>query len=428
MSISVNDAEEMAVLSITAASFTLLICSVAVGFYMRQRRLDRKRDIDASGVVDLLNGIFFLGMLSCFRFIVSGSLKLQGRLEQFCQYDVAYGLFLYIPQVLLEGVFFVFVNVELRGIQMTSRHAMSAIIVAVIISLATVVALYLALALGPGGLHFSHDVAWCFFPGKELDGTTSARLEVMKFFGGYVWYVLTDLSGIICLIVFLLTLRQRLGGIPFAVGVRSIYFLYVIAVTSVFLVSRFDLDPSNDLLLAKLTSFLAPSLAGVNACVFLVTERYWLFGGLCAENGSAGERRRSTDEDATQAGRYPGVVYPQESSANYTELQASANSLASGASSATSFPISPSQWMAQCDPPSRSAIPSDDDIEFERSTSSRRSTPYRTFALAPLMARSEDAALSRGTSSLLFSDRLGGSRTKSQFSTGRTLRRSEDES
>jgi hypothetical protein len=86
------------------------------------------RGLDVSAVVDLLSIIFLFGCCSSLRFIVAASLKLE-KLEPWYPVDVAFGLFFYVPQIILEGVFLAFLNLEARGSRITQKHTRLAALV-----------------------------------------------------------------------------------------------------------------------------------------------------------------------------------------------------------------------------------------------------------------------------------------------------------
>jgi hypothetical protein len=275
------EVELMCILSTIAAVFTLLVAGGTAALSIRQRRADMARGLDVSAVVDLLIIIFLFGCCSSLRFIVAASLKLQEKLEPWCPVDVAFGLFFYVPQIILEGVFLVFLNLEARGSRITQKHTLLAALGSSIISFAVVVGILGGLAAGPGGLRFSYDVPWCFVPNAEADGQQSARLELMRFAGAYGWFIISDVIGLISIGPFLYRMRALLGSISTAVAFRALYFVYIIIGTTLLLMTRFHLDPASTKYLVKVVCFIAPSFVGVNAAIFLVTEREWLLSDIC---------------------------------------------------------------------------------------------------------------------------------------------------
>jgi hypothetical protein len=247
-----------------------------------------------------------------FIFCIGAILQLFGKLEPFCPASLIGIEMLWVPQVMLETGFFVFVALEASGraidVKWSKRLTISVLISCVLIT----VLVFWLLAETTKGVHYGTSLPWCWIPGSNTEGESSesaerdkAVLTALRLISAYLWLLIADVVGVMAFIYFLFRLRRyiQIGTITKvepAVKLRLLYFLYYLLGNAAMLLHRFGLVPEEaDYILGILQAWLEPSFSGMNAFVLMISERSWLFWGLTADDHCG------TDSDSWGASRAP---------------------------------------------------------------------------------------------------------------------------
>jgi uncharacterized membrane protein YoaK (UPF0700 family) len=269
------DEFDYSVISLVASIPTFILTTLAVVLYTKYKPFFQG-DAKNTACYDVLMYCIGFGALTSVNFIISAILKISHRLHDYCDLSYVIIQLFYIPQMFLEGLFFLVMAIQLssRTISQTfvTRVAVGSIFFGVIIAGIPIIALDLG-----DGLQFSSVLPWCWLPqADQPDGGVSTGLLILLLLCGYLWFLVADLVGLVCYPYTFVRLHRLHGYIPAPIRWRFIYFIYFVIANTLMLVQRLNIFPASSIpTLLKIHSFLAPSIAGVNALVFLISERAW---------------------------------------------------------------------------------------------------------------------------------------------------------
>jgi hypothetical protein len=302
---------DIPVLSLVSSIVSLVTASVAVVLYARKVFIHKV--YPRSAVLDVLWWGLLLSVPASLNYAVCAILQLGNQLEVFCPVSLAILEFLFVPQLILQGTFFVFIALVASGRRLPVRWASRAAATALCCGLLITIVVLAILSQVPGGISSGTFLAWCWIPDpnevpcgssgsrSSVDTTDSAScmdqrdasvLMLAWLLGGLIWIFVSVFVGIVSLVYFAYRLRRYvklglLAEVKPAVKLRFLYFLYYLVGTVVLALPRLVLaQASSDPVMNRIQAFLQPSFAASEAIVLLASERHWLL-----TSGSTSSRR-----------------------------------------------------------------------------------------------------------------------------------------
>jgi hypothetical protein len=288
------------VLSLVASIFSLLAAFVAVVLYARKVFI--LKVYPRSAVLDVLWWRLLVSLPVSLNYAVSAVLQLGNQLEVFCPASLAIMELFWVPQLMLQGTFFVFIALVASGRRLPLRWASRATAIALCGGLVITIVVFAILSRIPGGITHQTSLAWCWIPqedevpcdtvgsGSSDDTTNSARcgdqhnssvLTGLRLLGGMIWIFVSDFVGVISFVYFAYRLRRYvkvglLAEVKPAVKLRFLYFFYYLVGTIVLVLQRLVLPQAWDSVMNRVEAFLQPSFPAFDAMVLLCSEREWL--------------------------------------------------------------------------------------------------------------------------------------------------------
>jgi hypothetical protein len=293
---------DIPVLSLVASIFSLVAAFVAVVLYAR--KVFNQKVYPRSAVLDVLWWGLMVSLPGSFNYAICAGLQLQNELEAYCPVSLAIMEVFWVPQLMLEGTFFVFIALVASGRRLPVHWASRAAVIALCFGLFIAIVVFTVLSRMPGGITYGTSLPWCWIPEDDevpcdaLDSSSSDRttnsgalcidqrntgaMIALRLLGGMIWIFFSDFVGVISFVYFAYRLRRyvKLGlldEVKPAVKLRFFYFFYYLVGTIAIVLQRTGVLPEEwDLVMKRVQAFLQPSFAGVNAIVLLGSEREWL--------------------------------------------------------------------------------------------------------------------------------------------------------
>jgi hypothetical protein len=309
---------DVPVLTLISSTLSLVAAFVAVVLYARKVFIQKV--YPRSAVLDVLWWELLVTLPASLNYAVCAALLLGNQLEVFCPVSLAIMELFWVPQVMLQGVFFFFIALVASGRRLPLRWASRAAAIALCGGLVITIVVFTVLARVPGGITYGTSLAWCWIPKDDevpcdtldsgssegltnnascVDQHNTSVLIALRLFGGMVWIFISDFVGVISFVYFAYRLRRYvslglLDKVKPAVKLRFFYFLFYLVGTIVLDLQRLVLPQAWDSVMNRVQAFLQPSFPAFDAIVLLASEREWLLA--C---GSSSSRRallgRSTE-------------------------------------------------------------------------------------------------------------------------------------
>jgi hypothetical protein len=204
----------MDILAISASGISFILGLTLVLVYFRRIRIDFDGQ-SPSAVLDVLIRSLCFSVPCNFIFCIGAILQLFGRLEPFCPASLIGIEMLWVPQVMLETGFFVFVALEASGRAIDVKWSKRLTIIVLISCVLITVLVFWLLAETTKGLHYGTSLPWCWIPGSNTDGESSesaerdkAVLTALRLISAYLWLLIADVVGVMAFIYFLFRLRR----------------------------------------------------------------------------------------------------------------------------------------------------------------------------------------------------------------------------